>query len=90
MRIGREIVVLSSDELIRVRALRVVAGVPYLPSLAVLGALFPDTLRVAGGVEIPLRESSAEEVLAACVRARLPILRTQVIYRRVCPAASDG
>ena len=90
VRIGREIVMLSSDELIRVRALRVVAGIPYLPSLAALGALFPDMLRVAGGVEISLRQSSAEEVLAACARARLPILRTRVIYRRVRPVPSDG
>ena len=71
-----------ADDLIRMRVLRIVAGLPYLPTLEMVRALFPGALDGADSIAVPLRHRTAEEVLAACARARIPIARSRVIYDR--------
>jgi hypothetical protein len=83
VRLGTEVATVSADALIRVRALRVVAGLPYLPTRDMLHALFSDALDAPSGVEVPLARRSAEEVLAACAAARTTVLFSRVVYGRI-------
>jgi hypothetical protein len=82
--LGAGVAIVPAEQLIRVRALQVVAGLPYTStytqSVQALCALFPDLRGSAAGLEIPLRQRSAEEVLAACAAAGTPILRSRVVY----------
>jgi hypothetical protein len=90
VRLGPDVAAVPADELIRVRALRIVAGLPYVPTIEALCALFPDSRDVPAGVEVPLRHRSAEEILAACATARTPILCSRVVYGRVGAARGGG
>jgi len=91
VRVGADAVVVSADELIRVRALRVVAGLPYVPTSSrstspahsVSHLLCSEAHAAPVGVYIPLGYRSAEEVLAAYAAARVPVLFSQVVYGRV-------
>lgn len=83
VRVGGQPLVMSADALIRVRALRIIAGVPYIPSAGALGALFPGARHTARVAEVPLCRWTAEEVLAACAGAGVPILRSTVVYRPI-------
>jgi hypothetical protein len=62
------------------RALEIVLAAPYLPAPDQLRALFP-TARVREGlVALPIGLGSAEEALAVCAVARLPVAATRIAY----------
>ncbi len=72
--------VMEAERLIGWRALQIVLGTPYLPGLERLRQLYPE-MRLSGGtLLLPLGLGSAEEVLAACAAARLPVAATRINY----------
>lgn len=81
VRDGRALVLTPASRLIGWRVLEVVLGTPYLPPPAQLRALFP-RLRVTPDIlAIPLGLASAEEALAACLRERIPVAASRIVYR---------
>ncbi|MDQ3224123.1 MAG: hypothetical protein M3Q75_11730, partial [Gemmatimonadota bacterium] len=80
VRDGEQMTVVAAERLIGWRALQIVLGTPYLPGLDQLRQLYPE-IRLSGGtLVLPLGLVSAEEVLAACAAARLPVAATRIGY----------
>lgn len=88
VRLGAAAAVVPAEELTRVRVLRIVPSRNDRLALAALHGLFPSATASARGVEIVLGQHSAEELLAACACARVPIVRSQVVYGALPAAAA--
>ena len=74
-------VVVDAERLIAWRTLRIVTGAADLPGMEQLRVLIPD-LQVHGSrIEAPIGVTTSEEVLAACVAARVPVVASWVAYR---------
>jgi hypothetical protein len=73
-------VLLPADELIGLRVLEVVLGLPYLPDTERLRTLYPG-LRVHEGVlALPIGRDSPEEALGLCAAGRIPVVATRIRY----------
>lgn len=80
VRHGAEPVLLTADELIGLRVLEIVLGMPYLPAAERLEALYP-ALRSHGGVLVlPVGADSPEEVLGRCAASRIPVAASRIRY----------
>ena len=80
VRHGAEPVVLPADELIGLRVLEIVLGLPYLPAAERLQALYP-ALRCHGGVlAFPVGADPPEEVLGHCAQGRIPVAASRIRY----------
>ena len=74
-------VVVEAEGLIAWRTLQIVTGTPYLPELDRLRFLVPD-LKVSGTrLTLTLGLGGPEEVLAACVAARVSVVASWIEYR---------
>ncbi len=62
------------------RVLEIVLAAPYLPAPDQLRALFPRARVREGVLALPIGLGSAEEALAACASARLPVAATRIGY----------
>lgn len=82
VREGERPVSLDADTIIQWRALQVATATPWLPGCERLVALFPGIERRAGGMLIPLRQRSPEEILAQCLASGLEITGSKVTYAR--------
>jgi hypothetical protein len=84
----REVAVRDGDRVARVpsgvllgwRVLEIVLATPYLPSAEQLRAMFPACRLREGVIALPIGLGSAEEALAACATARLPVAATRIVY----------
>jgi hypothetical protein len=80
IRDGERVSAVPAGVLVGLRALEIVLAAPYLPAPDQLRALFP-TARVREGlVALPIGLGSAEEALAVCAVARLPVAATRIAY----------
>jgi hypothetical protein len=80
IRHGQQLEVLSASHLIRCRVLEIVLGTPFLPPPAQLRELFPALAEGSRGYEVPIGLGSAEEALAICAAARVPVRSSRVRY----------
>jgi hypothetical protein len=62
------------------RVLEIVLAAPYLPDPGQLRALFPAARVRPGAFALPLGLGSAEEALAVCAAAQLPVVATRIGY----------
>jgi hypothetical protein len=80
IRQGVDPVLLPADELIGLRVLEVVLGLPCLPPPERLRALYPG-LRVHEGVlALPIGRDSPEEALGLCAADRIPVAGSRIRY----------
>jgi hypothetical protein len=80
VRHGGGVVLLPADELIRLRVLEIVLGLPYLPAAERLQAWYP-SLRQSGGVlALGVGAEAPEEVLGRCAQIRLPVAASRIRY----------
>jgi hypothetical protein len=80
VRLGAGVVLLPADELIALRVLEVVLGLPYLPPADRLRVLYP-ALRVHEGVlSLPIGPDSPEEALGLCAADRIPVVASRIRY----------
>ena len=80
VRQGADPVLLPADELIGLRVLEVVLGLPCLPPPERLQALYPG-LRVHEGVlALPIGRDSPEEALGLCAADRIPVTASRIRY----------
>jgi hypothetical protein len=84
LRVSGAPTVLPADQLIAWRTLQVVVGTPYLPH--VVGALPPGSSLQGTRLSVPIGLEGAEETLAACLAAQLPVTASWIEYR----AAASG
>ena len=76
----RSPVLIPADQLISLRVLEVVLGLPYLPGAERLRALYPG-LRVHEGVlALPIGRDSPEEALGLCAAGRIPVVASRIRY----------
>ncbi|HEX5005185.1 MAG TPA: hypothetical protein VFV65_07700 [Gemmatimonadales bacterium] len=81
VRHGAEPVVLSADELIGLRVLEIVLGLPYLPAAERLQALYPNLRNDGGVLAVPVGADLPEEVLGRCAQGRIPVAASRIRYR---------
>lgn len=80
VRLGARPVLLAAEELIRLRVLEVVLGLPYLPAAERLRTLYPG-LRIREGVlALPIGPDSPEEALGLCAADRIPVVASRIRY----------
>ena len=80
VRHGTEPVVRPTDELIGLRVLEIVLGLPYLPAAERLQTLYPG-LRCQGGViALPVGADAPEEVLGRLAQRRIPVAASRIRY----------
>ena len=80
VRQGATAALLPADELIALRVLEVVLGLPYLPAPERLRVLYPG-LRVQEGVlALPIGRDSPEEALSLCAAGRIPVVASRIRY----------
>jgi len=80
VRQGAAPVLLAAEELIGLRVLEVVLGLPHLPAPDRLRALYPG-LRVHQGVlALPIGRDSPEEALGLCAAGRIPVVASRIRY----------
>jgi hypothetical protein len=80
VRQGLEPAVLTAEELIGLRVLEVVLGLPYLPAADRLRELYPG-LRVDEGVlALPIGRDPPEEALGFCAAGRIPVVASRIRY----------
>jgi hypothetical protein len=80
VRHGGGTVLLPADELIRLRVLEIVLGLPYLPAAERLQAWYP-SLRQSGDVlALPVGAEPPEEVLGRCAQIRIPVAASRIRY----------
>ena len=80
VRQGGAPMLLPAEELIALRVLEVVLGLPYLPAPERLRVLYPG-LRVHEGVlTLPLGRDSPEEALGLCAADRIPVVASRIRY----------
>ena len=80
VRQGGAAILLPAEELIALRVLEVVLGLPYLPAPERLRVLYP-RLRVHEGVlTLPLGRDSPEEALGLCAADRIPVVASRIRY----------
>lgn len=80
VRHGVEPVILPADELIGLRVLEIVLGLPYLPAAERLQTLYP-ALRCHGGVlALPVGGDPPEEVLGCCAQRGIPVAASRIRY----------
>jgi len=73
-------VLLPAEQLIGLRVLEVVLGLPYLPGAERLRTLYPG-LRVQEGVlALPIGRDSPEEALGLCAAGRIPVVASRIRY----------
>jgi hypothetical protein len=81
VRLGQEPVLLRAEELIRCRALQVVTGTPYLPSIEGLAEILSGAQLEPGGFSVPTYPHPPEEVLAICLAHGIPVTESRIDYR---------
>jgi hypothetical protein len=80
VRRGAEPVVLPAEELIGLRVLEIVLGLPFLPAAERLQTLYPG-LRCQGGViALPVGADAPEEVLGRLAQRRIPVAASRIRY----------
>lgn len=80
VRQGGAPMLLPAEELIALRVLEVVLGLPCLPAPERLRVLYPG-LRVHEGVlTLPLGRDSPEEALGLCAADRIPVVASRIRY----------
>jgi hypothetical protein len=80
VRDGDRVTPMPAAVLLGWRVLEIVLAAPYLPDAAQLRALFPSAQVRPGAFALPLGLGSAEEALAVCAAARLPVAATRIGY----------
>jgi hypothetical protein len=76
----RSPVLMPAEQLIGLRVLEVVLGLPYLPEAEGLRTLYPG-LRVHEGVlALPIGQDSPEEALGLCAARRIPVVASRIRY----------
>jgi hypothetical protein len=80
VRDGERLTPVPSAVLVGWRVLEVVLATPYLPRPDQLRELFPAARVHEGLLTLPLGLGSAEEALAVCAAARLPVAATRIAY----------
>ena len=80
VRDGERLTPVPSGVLVGWRVLEVVLATPYLPRPDQLRELFPAARVHQGLLTLPLGLGSAEEALAVCAAARLPVAATRIGY----------
>jgi hypothetical protein len=80
LRDGGGVRAVTAGVLVGCRVLEIVLGTPYLPPPHQLRRLFPAARVRKGVVALPLGLGSAEEALALCASAQLPVSATRITY----------
>ncbi len=80
VRRGAEPVVLPADELIGLRVLEIVLGLPYLPAAERLEALYPGLRCDSGVLALPVGADAPEEVLGRFAQRRIPVAASRIRY----------
>ncbi len=80
VRDGERLVRVASGILIGWRVLEVVLAAPYLPTPGQLRDLLPGARVRQNELALPIGLGSAEEALAACAAARLPVAASRIGY----------
>lgn len=80
VRDGDRVTLVPAGVLLGWRVLEIVLAAPYLPAPDQLRALFPEVSVREGVVALPIGLGSAEEALAVCAAARLPVAGTRIAY----------
>ena len=83
VRHGLEPVLLPADELIGLRVLEIVLGLPYLPAAERLQALYPSLRNEGGVLALAVGADPPEEVLGRCAQGRIPVAASRIRYRRM-------
>jgi hypothetical protein len=73
-------VLLPAEELIGLRVLEVVLGLPYLPDTERLRTLYPGLRVQEGLLALPIGRDSPEEALGLCAAGRIPVVATRIRY----------
>ena len=73
-------VVLAVEKILEWRALQVVTATPHLPGLEFLEQQFPGLQLNAGGLMVPIRTHSPEEILSVCLTQGVRVAGTRVVY----------
>jgi hypothetical protein len=76
-----EIVVVTAEQLIAWRTLRIVTGATDMPGVEQLRSLVPQLEARGSRIDVPIGRGAPEETLAACVAARVPVLASWIAYR---------
>ena len=91
LRDGVRVRLVPSAVLLGWRVLEIVLAAPYLPPPHLLRQLFPTARVREGVVGLPLGFGSAEEALALCASAGLPVSATRIAYTgRSVDALTEG
>jgi hypothetical protein len=80
VRDGERVAPVPAGVLLRWRVLEIVLAAPYLPAPDQLRVLFPAARVREGVLALPIGLGSAEEVLALCAAARVPVAATRIAY----------
>jgi hypothetical protein len=80
LREGEQLVVLEAEKVIHWRALQVATATPYLPGVDRLRAQFPGLRPNAGGLVVPIRTRSPEDVLAECLAVGIQVAGSRIVY----------
>ena len=83
VRHGAEPVLLPADELIGLRVLEIVLGLPYLPAAERLQALYPNLRHDGGVLALAVGADPPEEVLGRCAQGRIPVAASRIRYRHM-------
>ena len=81
VRHGAEPVLLPADELISLRVLEIVLGLPYLPAAERLQALYPNLRHDGGVLALQVGAHPPEDVLGRCAQGRIPVAASRIRYR---------
>jgi hypothetical protein len=80
VRDGERVAPVPAAVLLGWRVLEIVLATPYLPDPDQLRTLFPAARVRQGVVALPIGLGSAEEALAVCAAARVPVAATHIGY----------
>ena len=80
VRDGEQMLSVESGVLVGWRVLEVVLAAPYLPTPGQLRDLLPGARVRDNELALPIGLGSAEEALAACAAARLPVAESRIGY----------
>ena len=80
LRAGERLVVLEAEKVIHWRTLQVATATSYLPGVNRLRAQFPGLRPDAGGLVVPIKTRSPEEVLAECLAIGIQVAGSRIVY----------
>jgi len=87
---GGRAAALTAEQLIAWRTLQIAIASPYVPAVEQLRALHPRLRVTPGRIALPLGLDGAEEALAFCAAARIPVSATWIEYQDGYQDAGSG